>query len=148
MKIYALNFRPGVFVESSRILSPRKTFQVGKRLKRWWRHEELYLRGVVGLFAGPVIPAAAAELCPWVQPEIIGFRHLPREGVDIYYLGSAGKLSEGALVFFSVLFDWHNGTDVLVKQTWPPDGTVLLYTVAEPEWRSAVLNVFYSSTIT
>ena len=147
LKIYALNFRPGILaVAGGQRLSLRKAFQAGRRLKRWWRHKGLCFCITAGLFADFVVPVLIAELCPWVQPDATKFQHLPREEVDIYYLGSMRRLSVGSSSFFFVLFDWHSGTDVLVKQTWPPDGTASLHVVTEPEWRSATLDMFYHFT--
>ena len=125
-------------------LSPRGIFRACKRIRKWWRHKEfcLFLWWGLPSCEDTTIPLIMAELCPWAQPERGRFQNLLREGVEVYCLGSMGRLPEDFLVFFFVLFDWYSGVDTLVKQTWIWGKTMSLCVIVEPEWRSATLTSY------
>ena len=136
-------------VGSGYTMSPLKIFRVCKRIRKWWRREDLYLRRLPGLYSIWPATAQIAELCPWVswvwgrggQRPAVWPWHLPRDGVEMYQLSHVRFLQ---IELFFVFFDWHSGKDVLGLREWAVTGKQrmpdpYLRLAAEVEWRAAKL---------
>ena len=147
MEVYTPYFHPAMrqpwVLRPGAGLSPRRIFQVCKRLRPWWRCGELYIYRLAGVPHSPsVAPVRLGELLPWGQfyfPHGPLTQHclLPRADVELYRLGVS---QEAARHGFFILFDWCSGKDVLLKQArgvWPGRGSLRI--IEEAEWREAEL---------
>ena len=137
-------------------LSLRRVFRVYRRIKKWWRYEELFLFRKPGLYNNSLLylpPSSLDALCPWLQyykrscgKQPKGFFRLPREGVEIYYLGEIRNYGAPRLpnVEFFVFFDWLTNKDTLGKTEWTACNKqnaliVQSHIIDAAEWRAVEL---------